>query len=412
MHTELNRRTWIARSLACGLAGWAAALCPASATWAQEPAVADAADNASLLQIESAFDLLAVDIKKHVLHGEGQNSVVLGPFEGLAINADGEETPNTVAAAEIGRLLDSRLSTGDDALTIVAENAHRVQGKYRGMTDPISGSYCLAIDMRITAPDGLSSVDLTKYIITDEATGAKFMGASGVLPTADPAAKNAEDLQAIRGKIAQQFVAEPTAALSGTVIRPAPDSPYGIEIVALGTAGGYLPLPVGAEDGVAQVDLGQGQIYAVRLINDSPEPCGVALSIDGINVLSFSRNGGYRALGKFFVRPQAVGLVAGWHDQGTTVHQFQVMEYGDTPAAELGITGGVGAITAVFCAASTQGNPDPPLLRQVQRGDLATGLGPLADQQLKDVRATFGAPRASVTVRYTRPNLAGLPPEE
>lgn len=421
MKTNRTSAKWIVR----GLAGCCLGLLPVAGIVAQEQAAvepvvveaavdetADATPSETLLQIESAFDGLANEIKKHVLHGEGQTSVILGPFEGLAVNTDGEETPNTVAAAEIGRLLDSRLTGGADPMTIVASDAYRVQGAYRGMSDPISGSYCLAVDLRITSPDGLSAVDLTKYIITDEATGAKFMGASGVLPVGDAEAKNAEQLQLIRAKVESEFVAAPTAALTGTIIRPAPDSPYGIEIIALGTAGGYEPLPVGAVAGVAQVDLGLGQIYAVRLINDSAEACGVTLSIDGINVLSFSRNGGYRALGKFFVRPSAVGLVGGWHDLGTKVHQFQVMEYGDTPAAELGITGGVGAITAVFCAAAENGNPDPLLLQQVKRGDLATGRGPLADQKLKDVRATFGAPRASVTVRYARPNPAGLPPEE
>jgi hypothetical protein len=373
-----------------------------------------------LTQIDKAFDELSGTIKRF-FKAQGQTEVVLEPFTGKALeindkgNEVGERDVVEGTSAGLVKRLQDRLTSGDDALTVVPDGALRIAGNFRGMMDRVSDSYCVIVDAAINDVEGRQAHSLTKYIITDEATGLALMGATGELPLASAAGGTSEALQEARAKVAQQFAVQATPAAiagpAGSILRPAPDSPFGIELLVQGSDGQYRPLAPTA----GEFNLGLGDKYAVRIYNDSPDACGVTLTIDGINALAFSRTPSYRGLGKYFVRGGKTALVKGWHDLGPTVHQFEVMTFGDTPAASLGATGGVGAITAVFCAATELGGKlpaDEPPAGLVARGDLATGLGPLVDQTVRDVQARFGVPRATVTARYTRPNLEDLPAAE
>src|SRR4029077_21190276 len=66
-----------------------------------------------------------------------------------------------------------------------------------------------------------------------------------------------------------------------------PDSPYGIEVLVK-TRGEYQPRPAQLVDGLAFVPIKRDEVYAIKLINDTPHDAAVTLSIDGLNVFAFS----------------------------------------------------------------------------------------------------------------------------
>ena len=55
---------------------------------------------------------------------------------------------------------------------------------------------------------------------------------------------------------------------------------------------------------------------------------------------------------------------------------------------------------------------DPPPSEPPSKGDFATGLGPAVEQKLAPVPRKFGVARASISVRYTKPDTTDLPPTE
>jgi len=173
------------------------------------------------------------------------------------------------------------------------------------------------------------------------------------------------------------------------------------------------PLPVRQDpNGFVFVDIPENALYAVRLINNSPADAGVALSIDGINMFEFSKNEKWKDLGKVVISKAGPdgpgkGLILGWHDDGSASMHFHVTKIGKSAAALLGRTEKVGIITATFCGAFEDEQAVPQLQRLLaggDRGEVATGFGPLVTQQYKQERRVFGVPQATVSLRYTIPD--------
>lgn len=409
--------------------------------WAQAPdeATEEATDEVQVDDesgsVGEALGKMADEVQRF-LAANGQEKVVVGQFNG---------PPGVSGTAAIVKSLQDKL---DDKVDVVRAGADfGVQGKYSGGLDETTGLYSIQIDAEIVNRQGATANTLTKYIITDEATGLAMMGSTVNLEANTPAtgsgvAKAKERAEAIVESVENPQVevtdGGPKDApagggpggsgpggnapggsgtpleIAGTVIR-APGSPYGIEILVVPPKGPAQPLPAVDEGGLAFVDIGKDQLYAIRLINDSPHAAGVILTIDGINTLAFSQNPAFVQTGKWVVAPGAVGFVKGWHIGGPLKPRtppvgalaFKVTDYGDSAAAEMGITGdSIGTITAVFCAAwEDPRNPpkDEVDLGNSSRGDLATGKGPPVDQKAAPRFLHYGRPRASISVRYSRP---------
>jgi hypothetical protein len=213
---------------------------------------------------------------------------------------------------------------------------------------------------------------------------------------------------------------KPTAAIQGNVIRSKPKSPYGLEILVGGKA-----RPAEPKDGLAFVPIRRGEIYAVRLINESALEAAVQLHIDGLSMFAFSelrqpdklpdgkdnpRNGEpkYTAV---IVPPKKDGkpgtvTLQGWHrnNQKGGSDSFLVTEYAKGAAARLNHTANIGTITVRFQAAWPEGQPAPfdePGKRKGGTGD-ATGFGPPTGPGFQEVKRNFGVIRDIISVRYTK----------
>jgi len=352
-------------------------------------------------KLETAIVGLAGEFVKY-LTANAIEEVVVGPYTG---------PPGTSAGPRIVKLLKEQLA---GKVEVVDSGACGISGKYRGSkTD--EGRFAVVISTTICDELGAELQQLSTLVVTSEEEGLTFMGATAELPLEAVAAAGQSPDQALteaRADAVVEAVIDPAAAVSGGVVRSAPDSPYAIEIL-IKTPEGFQPLVAGDDRGVAQVDVGRDQVYAIKLINDSDEPAGVALTIDGINVLAFSENPSFREVGKWVIPPKSAGLIEGWHHVGPTFHSFLVTSYGESAAAKLGSVDNIGTITAVFTAAF-QGNQPPadePQSGALDRDQSATGLGPPVEREIKTMPVTFGVVRSAVSVRYTKPDLSDLPPE-
>jgi hypothetical protein len=188
---------------------------------------------------------------------------------------------------------------------------------------------------------------------------------------------------------------------------------YGLEIL-IKDANGKIELPDGtrysprppvkAENGELFVDIHPGEVYAVKLINESKEyDAGVKLTIDGLNSFEFSEEESYKKLGMWIIPHQSSGIIRGWHtrnkDGEMVLAEFEVAKYGEGLAEEMGAFGDVGRITASFRAAWSpeEKSPGTILAYNSVRG---TKKGEEVMERLSELDRHFGEIRAAISIRY------------
>lgn len=201
-----------------------------------------------------------------------------------------------------------------------------------------------------------------------------------------------------------QVTAQPTeSSPAKTVIKPSADFPYGVEI-ALRDGENYSALAVDDQTltrGYAAVDIPAEQNFAVRILNNTTDFVGVAITFDGINIFAFSENEDYRKLGRMAIRPLSSPYIKGWHHAGNDSFSFIVTNYGESAAAELGSTSDLGAMTVVFYECET-----PTLTRGSKsvNNDVGIGRGERVNANYQNVPVRFGKMLGSVSVFYNRPS--------
>jgi hypothetical protein len=351
---------------------------------AKTASAADAPEPVATPTMDLAMKGLAQEITQY-LGQRSETDVILGPFTG---------PEGTSAGPRIVQALTTAL---DGKMKVVAEDACSVTGEYVGMEDEGTGKFVVQVDAEITDRTNLVVRKLVKYICTSEQEAVAILGTTGDLPLAP----ETRALEEERAEVINPETAPPTITAVDSIIRPSPDSPFGIELLVQ-RGEELVPLPVVIEGGQASVDIKPTDLYVVRLINDSPLPfVGVTLTIDGVNMFAFSHNPGYRKLGKVVVAGKS-GLIRGWHDSDEQSWAFQVQEFGpNLPAAQFG-SGSLGVITATFCAAfpPNQAPADEPPAEFAERG--GTGFGPSVAQRYTPMRLEFGAIRSAISIRYSR----------
>jgi hypothetical protein len=193
--------------------------------------------------------------------------------------------------------------------------------------------------------------------------------------------------------------------------------PYKVQILRQpGGKGPYLPAPLvlpkgeikeGVNEGKPIIDLQPGDNYAIRVINGSELPAGVDISIDGINMFTVSPVDAWRELGKFYSPRGQDFVVTTWPNAEKS--KFKVVNELDSVHRKLGHPerSSLGVIMVSFCAAWDFGQKPPPDEGVTFKDIPATGFGE-PDPAAKGFRASdspklFGAPRAQISIRYSKP---------
>jgi len=210
-----------------------------------------------------------------------------------------------------------------------------------------------------------------------------------------------EDSEVDRNRDLKQHILEPQIHLAGTRCSASSTSPYQMEVLVHGR-----PLPVHDDRGLGFVKIGRGDIYTVRLYNNTQYDSAVRLSIDGLNVFTFSelRNpDGDPKYKQYIIPPHRFFELKGWHRNNTRVDSFLVTSYAESAAATIQHTQNVGTITAAFAAAWPKGGTRPHDEDFTAKGaGNATGFGPPIKEVVQEVEREIGRLRSSVSLRYSK----------
>jgi hypothetical protein len=207
-----------------------------------------------------------------------------------------------------------------------------------------------------------------------------------------------------RNRILRKGLGTSQVVLAENKVLAGEGSPYSIEVLV--RDGAKLDSrPPKDQEGMAFVSIERGQQYAVRVTNKSEYDAAVTLMIDGLNMFAFSERKDYSY---FILGAGQSTVIQGWHRTNEVSDAFEVTSYAKSAVAELlASPAKIGTITATFAAAWAVDQPPPPdelAARLADRGTGdATGRGPAVASKFTEVARKKGAMRASVSVRYTRP---------
>jgi len=358
---------------------------------------------------------------------------------GSSIRISSFEGPNgTSSGANVVRILRDELTAL--GVTVNDTAGFKVSGKLSSL--PESGLMVTLLQAEIANSFNTTELALRKRIVTDTATALAFLATTADLsraatnaassdknkaassdpkPVAEVALTNREATAKVLESVAQpkaEVVKEQVqqAAPGGQesvvheFLQVDADSPYGLEVLKAGANGRFLPCEItlestGTGGKVGFISLDPADVFKVRIRNASKRSVGCDLRLDGINVFAFSDYRPWRELGKMNVLPGG-GEVAGWHKGDDLSLAFKITAYGDSAAGQLGVTEGLGAITAIFYEMH-----DSPL--QGEPPADAIGFGPDTRVHYQSVAAYFGNPVGTVTIRYRRTAPpTDLPPGE
>ena len=368
----------------------------------------------------------------HVAAQDGDMS----PTFTSAIESIGDEVvkyiqaqPNDSAQIAVGTFVGPSPSTSNAGVRIVVSlrecleksmrvadsGSYNISGEFRG--EKVDGKFVTVIETVIK--DGLGSQlhRLRKKVITNEEEGIAFFGPSSL----DLTKKQGTTLVSTgtdKTNAIINSIVSPSVHLEGTVIRPSANSPYGIEI-QLKKGGSYQAMPLENDGRLAKVSLGEHDVYAVRIHNDSKKPIGVKLTIDGINVFAMSDNPSYH--GKdvtMALCPCSKSSIKGWYLTDKHSAEFQVAKFGETAAAKLGAFENMGTVTARFFDATPKGPLNCAPCQDATAGagertrSLGTKLGKKTKMDYGRLEVSFGQLLAAVSARYVKSELpSDLPPQ-
>lgn len=352
------------------------------------------ADNLRKELAEMAKDVAAF------LKEEKQSSISVGDFTTL---------PQLAATGGKGIVLAFEQELQSAGLKVEPLADFGLQGKFEPVDDADSGLAVLSLYVEIVNGKGKVLHSLRQRGVFGEQPLADAFGANVSL---NPQLDVKERTHRLADSLEKEHRQTSTR---GTRIAATEKSPYALELLVHRRPGerdanrftdvDYDPRVPELKQGLAFVQVPRDNIYAVRLINDSPHAAAVALSIDGLSVFAFSEHKGYS---QFVVPARSVALIKGWHRTNDVSDAFLVTEYSRSASAKLlpHDSSRLGTITAQFSAAwDINGTPpdDEPLTpSRFSKSADGTGRGPEVKAKYVEVQRNFGVIRDVVSVRYSK----------
>jgi hypothetical protein len=315
---------------------------------------------------------------KLLLDQKGQDAIAVGDFHGPARLAASSGPAIRKAVYEALRRL---------GVAVRRDAGLMLRGEYRDFEDRSSGQLAILIRSRVVDRDGAEIVAIESRGLFGPTSIAALAGMTVALP---PEATDQD-----RSRVLRDSIEGPQVHVVGARVSARPESPYAIEVL-VNRDGQYAPRPATRDrDGFAFVSIARGELYAVRLINDSPLDAAVTLTIDGLSVFAFSEKPSYTSV---IVPARSSSDIKGWFRTTEIANAFQVNEYAKSAAAEkLPDSGdGVGTITAGFAATWPKGDPPP-------EGEAS------APRRSRMVTREVGKLRAAISVRYAKDAASGPP---
>jgi hypothetical protein len=358
----------------------------------------------SVLAVPARGDELSFKLGKEIEKLKGlfeerhETTVAVGDFAG------DPELASSGGSAIANALVDAFKAAG---IAVNRRARLQVEGKYKRTSDAATGLKGLRLNMTITDKTTQDEIDLVIRIF-DPATVMKIGGGTGDISGASIRERSEKADRALT-EPSTSFGTRPRSAVADTRISAGAGSKYAIELLLKDSGGGYRPRAAVVKEGLAHVGLRKGDVYGVRLINETRLAAAVEVAIDGIGMFAFTDSAGDKN-SRIIVQPGQSATVIGWYrntgPKGS--NEFLVGDRGEAavlkqlPAGQARI----GMVTATFSVAWPAGSPAPDGEQEVPRlgddGPIGTKIGAETDQNMRAVDYQFGKPRASVTVRYDK----------
>lgn len=317
-----------------------------------------------------------------VLTQRNDSRIAVGQFTGPS------RIPSSSGPAIAKALTDELTKLG---VTVSRRAALEVKGDYLPVVDGQARGPAALLKGRVLDAGGKVIYEFEKGFSSD-ITVASMFGLTVELPPDDSPRERRQKIQ--------ESIAAPKATIATTRVSAGAGSPYGIELLVK-SGSDWVPQAPTDDEGLAFVPLKADDAYAVRFYNDSPYDAAVTLSIDGLNLFSFSENPAYKQLGVVIIGAKSSGTIYGWHRTNEKSDSFLVTEYAKSAAAELSQTADLGTITCSVSAAWPEGGMAPP--DETRRSQNATGRGPEIAAKFQETQRVIGRTRAAVSCRYSKP---------
>jgi hypothetical protein len=335
---------------------------------------------------EAAKDL------KQLLEQRQEGAIAVGAFTG----------PSHLAASAgpgIAKVLADELKKLN--VRVERRAKYEVKGDYTDIVDADSKQLAAKLTFRVLDRSGKQITELERAVFGD-ATLPSLFGLTADLP--------ADSDADVRRKKLEEAIDHPHPQLKDTRLAAAPGSPYAVEVLVGPPGGPFTARAPEEKDGLAFVEIKRGEVYRVRLHNDSPHDAAITLTIDGLSVFAFSEvkdKAGNPKYNNFFI-PRGASTIDGWYINNSQADEFLVTELPKSAVAEKGLrdADSIGTITVTFAAAWPKDAPPPPDEPKApppfSRSGDATGRGQRVGVNLVETERHLGVVRAAVSVRYAK----------
>ena len=353
----------------------------------------------------------------HLLLAEGKTTVAFDSIDQSA-NALGNFGPGLRAELMLAfEAVNMELEEKGEMFVTIGENAtYTVQGRYSIGDDPDdlgteAHKRLLAVEVTIEITNGVEKQsDFTFYLSRER----DIIAAEG-LNVSFGDRERSETRQAhiairkVREASFRTSVTSPKSPyhVDGSKIKTGRQSPYAIELLTRSPVGQtYSPRAPKSDGGpLPFVPVGVGEVYGVKIYNNSDQEIGVAMKIDGIDQFTFSeerdQSTGRPQFTSWIVAPNSSFTIKGWHVSADNSREdnlaaFQVTKYGEGASKFVKDvdpkTNGVITV-AIANAFDPQGG---------KSSATETGFGPPVKQNQKVVHRTLEPPHEFLAIRYAR----------
>ncbi|MEZ6096053.1 MAG: hypothetical protein R3C03_17820 [Pirellulaceae bacterium] len=171
----------------------------------------------------------------------------------------------------------------------------------------------------------------------------------------------------------------------------------------------YSPREIAFRDGLPFLTIQPGEAYAIRLINRADFDLAAEVTIDGLDMFTFSDEHATESgtkKGQFVVLPpNKQGEIWGWYRTQEKSDTFLIDNYVESDrGSQIKSPASIGSITVSFHAAWEKNPPadEPKVASDKGFGSVETTQGPPIDAPYKRVSRTIGVLRDGVTIRYDK----------
>src|SRR5262249_40542451 len=134
----------------------------------------------------------------------------------------------------------------------------------------------------------------------------------------------------------------------GDKAKTKPDSPYAVEILAGPSGDACEPRPATKKDNQLFVDVKDGEVYRIKLYNNSEYEAAVSITIDGVDAFQFYEPADKKPKA-FLVGAGKSRVINGWKRNTAKSNEFYVGKYEESAAYKtLKSSANVGTITICY----------------------------------------------------------------